>query len=173
MRRRSNWNSVEIWIIIVGLFQFERFWFFKHTFWLIGQFVPPMLIFPRKNNCDLLGRGAPAGSLIRVHPSGWVQTHLFTEWFRHFIQTTNPSEKSPVLLILDGHFSHTRNLDVIEEARKNHVIIISLPPHTTHKLQPLDRAYMSPFKTYYSEQIRLFFFQKWTYSRSIRHRRVV
>ncbi len=41
-------------------------------------------------------------------------------------------------------------------ARKNHVIIISLPPHTSHKLQPLDCSYIRPLKTYFSEEVRLF-----------------
>ncbi|CAH2001885.1 unnamed protein product [Acanthoscelides obtectus] len=33
--------------------------------------------------------------------------------------------------------------------------IVSLPPHTTHKLQPLDKTFMGPLKTYYSEEIRM------------------
>nr|CAI5854020.1 unnamed protein product [Callosobruchus analis] len=48
--------------------------------------------------------------------------------------------------------SHTKNIDVIELARQHHVTILSLPPHCTHKVQPLDRAFMGPLKTYYSEQ---------------------
>lgn len=59
-------------------------------------------------------------------------------------------------MILDGHYSHTRNLDVIQLARTNHVTIISIPPHTSHRLQPLDVAFMGPLKTYYSEEIRKF-----------------
>lgn len=119
-----------------------------------GQFVPPMLVFPRKNRNDQLMRGAPPGSIYSVHPSGWIQQNLFTMWFNHFIQFVKPTEESPVLLILDGHYSHTRNLDVISLARQNHVCIISLPPHSTHKLQPLDKTFMGPLKAYYSEEIR-------------------
>lgn len=119
-----------------------------------GQYVPPMLIFPRKNRNDQLMRGAPPGSIYAVHPSGWIQHNLFTQWFQHFIQFVKPSENDPVLLILDGHYSHTRNMDVIELARENHVSIISLPPHSTHKLQPLDKTFMGSFKAYYSEEIR-------------------
>ncbi|KAJ8873684.1 hypothetical protein PR048_024516 [Dryococelus australis] len=37
--------------------------------------------------------------------------------------------------MLDGHASHTKSLRVIEFARKNHIILVSLPPHTTHTLQ--------------------------------------
>ena len=28
--------------------------------------------------------GAPAGSIAACHPSGWIQTEIFTEWFGHF-----------------------------------------------------------------------------------------
>lgn len=86
-----------------------------------GTFVPPMIIFPRKNMMDALMKEAPPGALGRCHPSGWIQTELFNEWFNHFIQKTHPSEEDPILLILNGHSSHTRNLQVIDLARTNHV----------------------------------------------------
>lgn len=81
--------------------------------------------------------------------------NIFTDWFKHFIKHTNPTPESKVLLILDGHFTHTRNIDVIELARENNVEIVSIPPHTSHKLQPLDKTFMGPLKTYYSEEIRM------------------
>ena len=59
-----------------------------------------------------------------------------------------------MLLILDGHYSHVRSLEVIEKARENHIKIISLPPHCTHKLQPLHKTYMGPLKHHYSNEIR-------------------
>lgn len=120
-----------------------------------GRFIPPMLIFPRKNMSDNLMRNAPLGSIGKCHPSGWVQSNLFRDWFLHFIDHVKPSAESPVLLFLDGHYSHTRNIEIIELARQNHVTIVSLPPHTTHKLQPLDKTFMGALKTHYSEAIRL------------------
>lgn len=121
-----------------------------------GVFVPPMLIFPRKNMSDVLMRGAPVGSIGKAHPSGWIQTNLFTLWFQHFVEYVKPSEASPVLLILEGHYSHTKNIELIDLARQNHVTILPLPPHCTHKIQPLDRTFMGPLKTYYSEEVRVF-----------------
>lgn len=120
-----------------------------------GNFVPPMLIFPRKNLSSQLMRGAPPGSISACHPSGWIQSQLFTDWFQHFLGKVKPTAESPVLLILDGHYSHSRNLDVINLARENHVSILCLPPHASHKMQPLDRTFMSPLKAYYSEQVRV------------------
>ncbi|KAL0858552.1 hypothetical protein ABMA27_012406 [Loxostege sticticalis] len=120
-----------------------------------GIFVPPMIIFPRKNMSDRLMKGAPVGSIGRAHPSGWIQTYLFTQWFEHFIAYVQPSEASPVLLLFDGHFSHTKNIELIDKARENHVTLVSLPPHCTHKIQPMDKSFMGPLKTYYSEEIRV------------------
>ncbi|XP_030751456.1 tigger transposable element-derived protein 1-like [Sitophilus oryzae] len=119
-----------------------------------GDFVPPMLIFPRKNMNIQLMKGTPPGSISAGHPSGWVQASLFSQWFRHFINTVKPSPTSPMLLVLDGHYSHTRNLDVVNMARENNVVIVSLPLQSTHKLQPLDKTFMGALKTYYSEEIR-------------------
>ncbi|KAF7285376.1 hypothetical protein GWI33_010775 [Rhynchophorus ferrugineus] len=45
-------------------------------------------------------------------------------------------------------------IDVIDLAIENNVNIVSLPSHTTHKLQPLDKTFMGPLKVYCSEEIR-------------------
>ena len=59
---------------------------------------------------------------------------------------------------MDGHGSHKDN-DVIDYARANHVHLLSLPPHTSHKLQPLDRTFMKPFKQAYSEECAVWMFK--------------
>jgi hypothetical protein len=35
--------------------------------------------------------GAPAGSVATCHPSGWVQTDIFTIWFENFIKSVKPT----------------------------------------------------------------------------------
>lgn len=118
-----------------------------------GTFVPPLIVFPRKNMKEELMDGAPAGSISACHPSGWIQTHIFTQWFDHFVTFVKPSVDDPAVLILDGHYSHTKNIDIIDKARQNYVHVICLPPHSTHKMQPLDVGFMGPFKTYYAQEI--------------------
>lgn len=54
-----------------------------------------------------------------------------------------------MLLLLDGHVSHTQNIEVIDLARQNGVVILCFPPHCTHRLQPLDVAFVRPLSTYY------------------------
>jgi hypothetical protein len=99
-------------------------------------YVPPLIVFPRIKVKQELMDGAPADSISACRPSGCIQTdiHVFTEWFGHFVHYVKPSADDPVLLIGDGHYSHARNLDVVEKAREHSVAIVSLPPHSTHKM---------------------------------------
>jgi hypothetical protein len=46
-----------------------------------------------------------------------------------------------------------RKLNAIELGTHNGVIIVCLPPHSTHKLQLLGVSFMGPFKNYYSMEI--------------------
>ncbi|KAJ4449229.1 hypothetical protein ANN_00626 [Periplaneta americana] len=96
----------------------------------------------------LLAKSAPPGTVFTCQPSGWMNTSVFSEWFDHFISTVKPSENEPVLLILNGHHSHTRNTALIDKARA-HVTIVCIPPHSSHKIQPLDRTFMGALKHYY------------------------
>lgn len=59
-----------------------------------------------------------------------------------------------IILVLDGHTIHSKNLTVIEMARENGVILLQLPGHTTHRVQPLDRTFFKPLQTYYAQMIR-------------------
>ena len=51
----------------------------------------------------------------------------------------------PLLLLLDGHSTHFQP-QLIRMARQKGVIILCLPPHTTHEVQPLDCGVFSPLK---------------------------
>jgi len=67
---------------------------------------------------------------------------IFTQWFLHFIRHTKPTNAYPVIVVLDGHYSHTRNMEVINLARENHVDIICLLLHSSHKMQHLYKAFI-------------------------------
>lgn len=64
-----------------------------------------------------------------------------------------PSLERKVLLVLDGHKTHTHNIPALQRASASGVIMLSLPPHTSHKTQPLDLSFFKPLKTYYSQNI--------------------
>lgn len=58
-------------------------------------------------------------------------------------------KEDPILLILDNRASHI-GLQVIDFCREKGIIMVSIPPHCTHRLQPLDISFFGPLKTYYS-----------------------
>jgi len=113
-----------------------------------GHFIPLLLVFPRKNMKQELMNGTMPGSIHVCHPSGWIQNKIFFPVVSSFHQTYKADNKDPVILVLDRHYSHTRNLEVITLAQENHVESICLPPHSSHKMQPLDKVFMGPLKTF-------------------------
>jgi hypothetical protein len=57
----------------------------------------------------------------------------------------------PILLILDSHGSHETSR-ILQLAELHNIIILCLPPHTTHKLQPLDVGVFGPLQRAWLER---------------------
>lgn len=110
-----------------------------------GSYVPPVFIFPRKKMKDYLLNNAPVGSIGLVSDSGFINTDLFIEYLRHFKKNVQPTKDNPVLLILDNHSSHL-SLVAVNYCRDNGIHLLTLPPHSSHKMQPLDRGFFGPLK---------------------------
>jgi hypothetical protein len=72
-------------------------------------------------------------------------------WLKNiFERHTKPaSPRARCLLLVDGHSSHV-NMAFIDFADKHWIIVMILPPHTTHRLQPLDVGLFQPLSTAYS-----------------------
>jgi hypothetical protein len=77
------------------------------------HFIPLLLVFPRKNMKQEETNGSPPGSIHVCHPSGWIQREIFSQWYLHFFTHTKPTKEDPVIIVMVGHYSHTRNLEVI------------------------------------------------------------
>lgn len=60
-----------------------------------GSYMPPMLIFPRMKMKPELLDGAPPGAIAACHPSGWMQTDIFFNWFKNFVVFSRATKKSP------------------------------------------------------------------------------
>lgn len=121
-----------------------------------GQYVAPMLIFKRKRMTPELGLGAPPGCLVENSDTGYINSDLFVVWLQAFIDVVKPTLEKKVLLVLDGHTTHSKNLNAVKLARNNGVMMLQLPGHTTHRLQPLDVAVFKPLEVYYNQGV-----EKW------------
>jgi DDE superfamily endonuclease len=73
-------------------------------------------------------------------PKGWTDQDLGLKWLEKDFHPASAEQNETEgywLLILDGHNSHT-TYQFCSFAEKHKIIIICLPAHMTHKLQPCD-----------------------------------
>lgn len=118
----------------------------------IGNFVPPLFIFPRVFYKDHFVQGGPPGCIGTAHPSGWMTGSSFLVFMKHFHSHVKSSAEQPCLLLLDNHESHL-SIDVLNFCKENGIVMLSFPPHTSHRLQPLDRSVYGPFKKFYFSSV--------------------
>nr|XP_012234647.1 PREDICTED: uncharacterized protein LOC105679296 [Linepithema humile] len=116
-----------------------------------GNFVPPMFIFPRQRMKDTLSKNGPIGAIYKCSLNGWSNTELFMLWLYHFKDYVKCTKNNPILLILDNHNSHI-SLNSYNYCKENGIVMLSLVPHTSHRLQPLDVCFFGPFKTAYRKE---------------------
>jgi len=94
-----------------------------------GHFIPPLRVFPRKKYETRTDEWQTAWINPRMS-----SIHVDTE--RDFHPVISSLRQIYTLLVLDGHYSHTRNLEIFTLSRDNHVGITCLPSHSSHKMQP-------------------------------------
>lgn len=119
-----------------------------------GQYLPPMIIYKRLRWALELKTGAPPGGLVEISESGYINSDLFNKWLKHFVNVIKPNPEKKVLLLLDGHTTHSKNIDALNIAKDNGIILLQLPAHTTHRLQPLDKTFFGPLQTYYAQEVQ-------------------
>jgi hypothetical protein len=76
-----------------------------------------------------------------------MDNQTFSNFIKHFTTYAKPSIGEKILLLLDNHKSHL-SLCTIDFCRENRRVLLFFPPHTSHKLQPLDGGVIGSFKTY-------------------------
>lgn len=114
----------------------------------IGTSLPPIFVYPRtRNPSQYLSEGSPTGCIALGSKSGWMMAHLFPEVLKHIVNHVRCSVNNMILLLIDNHESHL-SVEAIRYCKANGIVLISFPPHTTHRLQPLDVGIYAPFKAH-------------------------
>ena len=87
-------------------------------------------------------------------PNGWTSDQLGLSWLQSLFdkQTSDKARRNWRLLILDGHGSHC-TLSFLGWCQSNRILVAVFPPHSTHRLQPLDVSLFRPLATYYSQSL--------------------
>lgn len=118
----------------------------------LGNSIPPYFIFPRVNFKPFMLHNAPIGSDASAHPSGWITAPIFLKFMHHFAKHSKATPSSPVLLLLDNHDSHI-SVPVLDFCKESGIILLTFPPHCSHKLQPLDLTVYGPLKNFYNTAV--------------------
>jgi hypothetical protein len=126
-----------------------------------GPPLPPAIIYAAATNNHQdswyqdLETDEPIAHFI-TSPNGWTNDEIGYEWLtkvfdRHTRQKAR-NGRDYRLLFLDGHSSHI-NMRFIEFCDNNKILLMAYPPHSTHRLQPLDVSLFNPLANYYSQNL--------------------
>jgi len=87
-------------------------------------------------------------------PNGWTSDELGLSWLESLFnkEIVNKARRDWRLLILDGHGSHL-TLKFLGSCRSQRILVAVYPPHSTHRLQPLDVSLFRPLASYYSQSL--------------------
>jgi 4-hydroxybenzoate polyprenyltransferase len=123
-----------------------------------GRRLTPVVVF---TGASLQGQHFPPGFELEDELPGWKYDYSATGWSNstialkwlqevYLIETKPERPGDWRLLIIDEHSSHI-NTRFMWLAWKNKVQLVYLPPHTSHKTQPLDRSVFGPLKSYFRD----------------------
>lgn len=110
-----------------------------------GSSTAPLFVFPRLRYHDHFVRDGPIGCIGTGNASGWMQEEEFLVFLRHFEKFAKPTPEHKCLLLLDNHESHI-SIRSLNYCKSKGIVLLSFPPHCTHRMQPLDRSVYGPFK---------------------------
>jgi hypothetical protein len=106
-----------------------------------GNYFPGVFVFPRVNvNLDQSARRF----IPLAHKTGWMTSELLLISLQHLEkQISWCSPEKPILLIMDNHVSHIRSCCWF--CQKEWIVLFTIPPHTSHVTQPLERCLFGPW----------------------------
>lgn len=114
-----------------------------YCFNAIGVKLDPFIILPNIEN--LPNECKDLNAFLTSQKSGWMTSKLFTIFCIYFsakishyrLQLSQEISSEPTILIVDNHPSRI-NPFAIEVLKQNNIILLTMPPHTSHLLQPFD-----------------------------------
>ena len=135
------------WITVVG------------TICADGTTLPPLLIYD-SNSSSLQSswlqdfKPDEYDTWFTASPNGWTSDELGFKWLETLFEkhTQSKARRDWRLLFVDGHGSYV-TLKFLEWAQQHKILIAVYPPHSTHRLQPLDVGCFSPLTTFYSQEL--------------------
>ena len=122
--------------------------------------LKPMVIHKGQKVMESWKKDMPAGWSCGATEDGWISKKLFYRFGKQFISYLENrgllEGQQKHLIIMDSYNSHTFNFQFMKLMNDNNIIVLALPSHTNHLLQPLHDIPFANLKTERYEAIRLF-----------------
>lgn len=65
-------------------------------------------------NMTVVCCGSASGTIVTISDTGYINSELFVKRLKHFIHFIKPTKKNMLLLLLDGHTTHSKNLAALD-----------------------------------------------------------
>jgi hypothetical protein len=89
--------------------------------------------------------GLPADSVIIMsNKSAYVTSEILPARTKYHFLPRKPSGQ--VLIVLDGHWSHVSDNEIVDFGNENYIVLLCLRGHSSYYLQPLDRSFFKSLK---------------------------
>ncbi|KIJ55419.1 hypothetical protein M422DRAFT_240032, partial [Sphaerobolus stellatus SS14] len=113
-----------------------------------GLLAQPLSSLTLRQHVYHLSGKQPSEEWVATLENGWTDDKICVQWFREVFVLWAKRERDPtfpIIFVLDGHGSHkTSSMHAV--AVENDIMLISLLPHTTHRLQPLNVGVFAPLQ---------------------------
>ena len=121
---------------------------------LDGRVLDPLVIFKGKQIQKAWKDALHTDIEITMSENGWTDNSIGLAWLQNCFdaQTKDCKKGEYRMLLIDGHASHITT-SAIQYCIDQKIILVCLPPHTTHLLQPLDVGIFAPLATAYKNGI--------------------
>lgn len=117
-----------------------------------GSLLPPLIIFDAVMHQAAWYNLIPPTWAIATSEKGWTTDEIGLYWLKEIFNKYAKATGRYRLLILDGHGSHvTPEFDRF--CSENSIIVLCMPAHSSHLLQPLDVGCFSVLKRSYGEAV--------------------
>lgn len=120
-----------------------------------GETLHPMVVFPYVRMPASVVKSIPLDWYIGKTESGWMRCETFYEYIANGVDKwlTDNEVPRPVILFVDGHKSHL-SYQLSQFCDEHGIILYSLPPNTTHIMQPADVSVFKPLKSEWKKTVR-------------------
>jgi hypothetical protein len=119
-----------------------------------GTSVPPLIILKAVMHQAPWYQNLPPNWSIAVSENSWTTNEISLRWLELFEKHTKDRVLGTRrLLILDGHGSHVAP-EFDQYCQEHSIIVLCMPPHSSHLLQPFNAGCFSVLKRLYGRLVQ-------------------